>query len=136
MLGRILVADDSSSIRAFLKRLIESRSSSWKICAEAADGQQAIQMALDSKPDLVILDLQMPLMDGLIAAARIIKFLPTIPILLNTVHKSEYVDSEAKKIGVREVISKADAGELLRAVERWLGKEPQKAKSAKQETRK
>jgi len=121
MSARILIADDSSPMRRVLKGLLESHSSHWKVCAEAVDGLDAVQKAVESKPDLVIIDLQMPAMDGLTASARIAKSLPRVPILINTIHKSEYVDSQARKAGVRDVISKSDSGALLRAVEGVLG---------------
>jgi CheY-like chemotaxis protein len=124
MSARILIADDSSSVRTLLRKLLESHSNLWKVCAEAANGLEAVQKAVELKPDLAIIDLQMPVMDGLSASARIAKSLPKIPILMNTIHKSDYVDSEAKHAGVREVISKAEPGALLRAVEALLGRNP------------
>jgi DNA-binding NarL/FixJ family response regulator len=118
--ARILIADDSSSVRSILREVLEAHSKVWKVCAEASNGAEAVQMAVESKPDLAIIDLQMPVLDGLTASARIVKSLPRIPILINTIYKSAYVDSEAKNAGVREVISKADPGRLLRAVESLL----------------
>jgi DNA-binding NarL/FixJ family response regulator len=122
--GRILIADDSSSVRTIIKKLLESHSTHWRVCAEAANGMETVQKALVSKPNLIIMDFQMPFMDGLNASARIAKFLPHVPILIYTVHKSEYINSEAKKAGVREVISKSEPGALLRAVEALLSKHP------------
>jgi CheY-like chemotaxis protein len=124
MSARILIADDSSSVRTLLKKLLESHSNLWTVCAEAANGLEAVQKAVELKPDLAIIDLQMPVMDGLSASARIAKSLPKIPILMNTIHKSDYVDSVAKHAGVREVISKAEPGALLKAVEALLGRDP------------
>jgi CheY-like chemotaxis protein len=77
------------------------------------------------KPDLIIMDLQMPVMDGISASARIAKSLPRTPILMNTVHKSGYVDLEAGKVGVREVLAKSEPGTLVRAIEKWLSDRPQ-----------
>ena len=119
---RILIADDSSSVRSIIRKLVESHSSLWKVCAEAANGAEAVQKAMELKPDLVIIDLQMPVLDGISASARIAKSLPRTPILINTIYKSDYVDLEAKNAGVREVISKAEPGRLLRALEAVLGK--------------
>jgi CheY-like chemotaxis protein len=121
MSARILIADDSSSARTALKKFLESYSVQWKVCAEAADGLEAVQKAMELKPDLIIMDLQMPVLDGINASARIAKSLPKVPILMNTVHKSRYVDLEAVKAGVREVLAKSDPGSLARAVERFLG---------------
>ena len=107
--------------RSSLRELIESRSDAWKVCAEATNGLEAVQRAEELIPDLVIIDLQMPLMDGLAASQKIATSLPKIPILMNTVHKSDLVDSEARKSGIREVISKSDSDSLLKAVARHLG---------------
>ncbi len=118
---RILIADDSSSARSIIRKIVESHSNLWKVCAEAANGAEAVQKAMELKPDLVIIDLQMPVLDGISASARIVKSLPRTPILINTIYKSDYVDFEAKNAGVREVISKGDPGRLLKAVEGLLG---------------
>jgi len=120
--ARILIADDSLSVRSTLKKVLEAHSKLWRVCAEASNGAEAVQMAVESKPDLAIIDLQMPVLDGLTASARIAKSIPRITILINTVYKSAYVDSEARNVGVREVISKADPGRLLRAIESLLSK--------------
>ena len=98
---RILIVDDSTSVRCFLKKLLESHSNLWKVCAEAVNGLEALQIVMESKPDLVIMDLQMPILDGLAASRMIAKSFPKIPILMNTVHKSESVDSVARNAGVR-----------------------------------
>jgi|ERR1700730_753548 len=119
-IARILIADDSSSMRRLLKKILEAHSNLWKVCAEAADGQEAIQKTMESKPDLVIMDLQMPVLDGLGASKRIAKSLPAVPILINTLYKSAYVDSEARNAGVRQVVSKDDSAGLLRAIETLL----------------
>ena len=119
---RILIADDSSSARSIIRKIVESHSNLWKVCAEAANGAEAVQKAMELKPDLVIIDLQMPVLDGISASARIVKSLPRTPILINTIYKSDYVDFEARNAGVREVISKAEPGRLLKAVEALLGK--------------
>jgi len=122
--ARILIADDSSSMRQHLKEFLESHSNRWKVCAEATDGLDAVQKAVESKPDLVIMDLQMPFLDGLRASIRIADFLPKVPIVMNTIHASARIDSEARKAGVRRVIPKSDPEALLRAVEELLGKDP------------
>jgi len=124
MAARILIADDSPVVRSSLKQLLESHSGFWHVCALAADGHQAVQKAVESQPDLVILDLRMPVMDGLTASVVIGKCLPKVPILINTLHKSLDVDRKAKEAGVRGVISKSDSRALLKAVEELLGKNP------------
>ena len=121
---RILIADDYSPMRSQLKKILETYSHGWKVCAEAADGAEAVQKAIVCKPSLIILDFQMPIMNGLTASARIAKAVPYIPILMYTIHKSEYLDAEARKVGVRGVISKSGPEALLRAVAALLGGNP------------
>src|SRR6266849_7060059 len=105
MLSRILIADDHDLIRRLIKRKLEDHAD-W-VCIEAVNGQQALVKATELKPEIIILDLAMPVMDGLTAAREIVKILPAAPIVIHTTHFSEQIKCEAKKIGVREVLPKA-----------------------------
>lgn len=81
----------------------------WIVCGEAANGLQAVQLAAKLKPDAVLLDFRMPVMNGLDAAREIIKNDPSVPIAMYTlVDQSARFESEAQKIGVRKIISKTD----------------------------
>jgi DNA-binding NarL/FixJ family response regulator len=84
-----------------------------EVCDEAADGQEAVEKAEESSPDLIILDVTMPVMNGLDAARKIRVFSPHTPILILTMHKSRQLMEEARKIGVRGYVVKADAGQSL-----------------------
>ena len=118
--SKILIADDSDLIRASMRALFASRET-WTICGEASDGQQVVTMAEELKPDLIVLDLAMPLMTGLRAAAEILKKQPELPIILYTMHESKQIDLEAKKAGIRKVIAKSDSTDiLLRSIEELL----------------
>jgi two-component system, chemotaxis family, chemotaxis protein CheY len=93
----------------------------WQVCAEAANGVEAVQKAAELKPDVVILDLAMPEMDGLHAAREILSNTPEVPILLHTNHAFSSLALEAKKNGIREVINKGTSmQELISAVESLL----------------
>ena len=88
----------------------------WEICGDATDGAEAVAKARELRPDLVVLDCAMPRLDGLSAAASIIRDLPGIPIILHTMYGSE-LPMEVGKYGISRVVGKAETGALVRAVE-------------------
>lgn len=103
-----------------LKTLLETHAG-WQVCAEAANGLEAAQKAAELKPDIIILDLAMPEMDGLHAAREILSNNPAVPILLHTNHAFSSLALEAKKNGIREVLNKsASEQELITTVESLL----------------
>jgi len=107
-------------VRKMLRALLETHAD-WQVCAEAANGLEAVQKAAELKPDAIILDLAMPEMDGLHAAREILSNSPTLPILLHTNHAFSTLALEAKKNGIREVINKSvSEQELISAVEALL----------------
>lgn len=119
-MARILIADDSEVMRQQLKTALTSRAN-WTICGEAVNGVSAILKAHELKPDLVIMDLVMPMLDGLRASAEIAKTFPTIPIVIYSLHLVPELEVEAKKYGVWELVSKsADQNLLIETVERLL----------------
>jgi DNA-binding NarL/FixJ family response regulator len=109
---KILIADDNAVLRRLLKNVL-SHKPEWNVCGEASDGNEALHLALELKPDLVVLDIAMPTMDGLRAASEILKATPEVPIILYTLHKNEQIELEGKKAGVRRVIGKSEDPELL-----------------------
>ena len=119
---RILIAEDSPAVRTALRSLLES-AGSWEI-VDVENGQEAIAKAQELRPDLIILDLVMPVMDGLTAARAISKLLPEIPMLMHTMHWSPQVEVEAQKVGVRKVVSKADSILLVSTVRQFLPPDP------------
>ncbi len=117
---KILIADDKLQVRRVLRRLIEGHQD-WDVCAEAEDGIQAVNRAEQFRPDVIILDLAMPELNGFEAAARISKSLPEVPILMFTLYLSPEVEKEAAKVGVRRVISKSTGYQLVPAIEEAIG---------------
>ena len=106
MAVRILIADDDASIRRLLRRLIESHDG-WSVCGDAQDGQDAIGKAAQLNPDVIVLDLAMPQMNGLQAAREISRQTPDIPLLLLTVQQvSKELTNEALHAGFKGAISK------------------------------
>jgi len=119
---RLLIADDNPVVRAALHRLLES-AGDWEI-VDAENGRQAIAKAQELSPNLIILDLVMPVMDGLVAARELSKLMPQTPLLMHTLHWSAQVEIEAQKVGVRKVVPKADSRGLVAAIRQCLSAEP------------
>ena len=113
---KLLIADDHDIVRAGMKALLDDQPG-WQVVAEASTGRQAVEKAKATTPDVVILDVTMPELNGLEAARQIKKLLPHTEILILTVHESEQIATEVLKVGARGYILKSDAGrELVAAV--------------------
>lgn len=120
MVTRILIADDHEIMRAVLRNLINSHAG-WQVCAEAKDGGEAVARMKELHPDLIVLDLAMPVMDGMRAAREINESDPEMPMILFTLHASPEIEEQAKSAGIRQVVSKAKNGNsLLTAIEQEL----------------
>jgi len=102
----VLVADDNPAIRKALCRVFEVEED-YEICAEAKNGEEAIALAKKHRPDLIILDLEMPVMKGIDAAAELKKLMPGIPIILFTAH-AESLAKRIEKLPIDRVVSKTD----------------------------
>jgi DNA-binding NarL/FixJ family response regulator len=114
---RIIVADDHDIIRRGLKQLITAHSG-WEVVGEAKTGREAVSLAEQIKPDIVVMDLSMPDLNGLEAARRIRKSLPRTEILILTLHFSDQLVRDIVEAGVRAYIMKSDADkDLVSAVE-------------------
>ena len=114
---RILVADDHEVVRRGLCALLQSRSE-WEICGEAADGREAVEKARSLKPDAVIIDIGMPLLNGLEATRQILKANPQVKVLVLTLHDSDQVIREVLNAGARGFLLKSDAArDLLSAMQ-------------------
>jgi len=114
---RILVADDHEVARKGIRALLESHPG-WEVCAEAKDGRDAVELAATTKPQLVLLDIGMPNLNGLEAARQILAASPDVAILILTMHDSDNVVREVLRAGARGFLLKSDAGkDLVAAVE-------------------
>ena len=102
---RVLIVDDNKIIRQALKSMFDG---GWIVCGEAEDGEQAVAMAAALHPEVILLDFQMPKMNGLDAAKKILEANPAIPIAMYTLHQNQIFESAALACGVKRVISKAD----------------------------
>ena len=114
---RILIADDHEIVRRGIRDLIEKHPG-WEVCGEAKDGRDAVSRAFALKPDLVLLDIGMPNLNGLDAARQIVANCPLTRVLILTVHDSEQVVRDVLAVGARGFLLKSDAGrDLVSAVE-------------------
>jgi len=119
---RILVADDNPAIRKCLRGLLEHHDD-WRVCDEATNGREAVEHFKKTKPDLIVIDLQMPEMNGLDAARQIVHQSPGTPILMVTIHLSKQLSEEARKVGIRGACSKGNINCVVDAVGALLRKE-------------
>ena len=117
---RILVADDHEVMRMGIRNLLESVPE-WSVSAEASTGIEAVEYALLCSPDIIIMDITMPEMNGLEAAAKIAVDRPDIPVILFSLHLSEEVVGRFRTGTIRGAVAKSEAArDLLEAVRRVL----------------
>jgi DNA-binding NarL/FixJ family response regulator len=121
---RIMIADDHDLVRRGIKALLQGRAG-WEICAEAETGREAVSKAEETKPDLVIMDIGMPDLNGLEAARRIRKASANTEILILSMHSSDQLIREIVDAGVRGYLVKSDsARDLVIAIETLAKRKP------------
>ena len=118
---RILIADDHDIIRESLRGLL-SRRADWQICGEATDGREAVEMAKRLRPDIALLDLSMPILNGLEATLQIRKALPKTEVLVFTMHETKDLVRQAMSAGARGYLLKSDATTHIEAAIDTLAK--------------
>jgi DNA-binding NarL/FixJ family response regulator len=109
---RIVVADDNAAVRHALRNVLESKGN-WKVDGEAVDGQDAIEKAKQLHPDLIVLDLSMPVMNGIDAARVLHQIMPGVPLILCSLHTNDILKEQASAAGVNAVVSKAQNMQVL-----------------------
>lgn len=119
---RILVVDDNPSVRRYLRAVLEQQNT-WRVCAEARTGAEALKKVIETQPDLILLDYQMPDLNGVDVARQISELFPKIPILMVTLHLSKQLADAARLAGVRGACAKQDIGSVVEAVEVLLREE-------------
>jgi CheY-like chemotaxis protein len=112
---RILIVDDSDVTRRILSTIVRSRH--WTVCGEANDGWSAVKKFQELKPDVVLLDLAMPDLNGIEVARMMSGLDPKIPLILFTVLDLEGLESTARRAGISAVVSKSQAWNLLKSIE-------------------
>jgi CheY-like chemotaxis protein len=113
----ILIVDDSVVVRRTLRSRFENNVD-WKVCGEAVDGQEAVEKARELHPDLIILDLSMPRMNGLEAARELKRIQPDVLLFMFTTFKTRQVEAEAMEAGCSAVIAKSDVKLLFESIQR------------------
>jgi DNA-binding NarL/FixJ family response regulator len=121
-MNRVLVVDDHVVIRRGIQKIVRAWPG-WEVCGEAASGEEAVRLATELKPDVVLMDISMPGMGGLEATRTICTGCPEIRVLLLTLHDSPEWVRTALRAGARGYLLKSDAeGELMRALNLVSGK--------------
>lgn len=108
----VLLADDHGIVREGLRRVLED-SSDIKVIAEASDGESAFDLAMEKQPDVAVIDISMPGMDGLEVVARMNAYCPKIPVLILTMHEEEQYVIRAVEAGAKGYVTKQSAPEQL-----------------------
>lgn len=103
----ILIADDNPSIRQGLCELFE-REEEFEVCGDAENGKEAVEKAQELHPDLIVLDLSMPLMNGLEAARVLSKMMPRVPLIMYCAFSDSFTEKEASSAGVSAMVSKSE----------------------------
>ena len=113
---KVLIVDDHEALRAGVRSVLEARG--IEVCGEATNGQEALAKAIQLRPDLIILDITMPVLDGFSAAREISKRLPGVGILLLSMHESASMVNIAKSSGARGYVAKSEGiARLIKAVD-------------------
>jgi DNA-binding NarL/FixJ family response regulator len=113
---RILLADDHHGVRKGLRGTLEEYDG-WHVCGEASNGREAVELALELKPDVVVLDLAMPQLNGIEATRQIKESLPQVEVLIFTMHDTEEMILSAFEAGARGFVVKTnDELELVEAI--------------------
>lgn len=120
-IARVVIADDHDIVREGIRRILTRLRPQWDICGEAGNGEEAVQLAGNLKPDIVVLDVTMPVMTGLEAARQIARLNLGCRILIFTVHDSDWIKTEIRNAGAQGYVQKSQvARDLVTAIERLL----------------
>jgi DNA-binding NarL/FixJ family response regulator len=117
---RILIADDHEIVRRGVRNIVESHPG-WEVCGEAADGQSALDLAATERPDVVVLDVSLPLMNGIVVTRRLRQESPQTNVLLFTMHDDDETVSGGLAAGARGYLLKSDSEQNLEAAISALG---------------
>ena len=117
---RFLIVDDSDLVRRGLRTVLQANPE-WEVCGEAADGLTGVEMFKDLHPNVVIVDFQMPGINGIETARRMLEIAPAVPIVMFTQHASAELETRAREAGIRSVVSKIDVLPMVGIIEALFG---------------
>jgi DNA-binding NarL/FixJ family response regulator len=112
MAKAVLIVDDNAFIRHALCELFK-READFEVCGEAENGQEAIDKAQQLRPDLIVMDLSMPVMNGIEAAYVLQGLMPTVPLIVFSEYSDVFSEKEARSAGVSALVSKSEHGSVL-----------------------
>ncbi len=116
---RVLLVDDGAAARRIVRVLLEDNTG-FEVCGEAENGREGIEKAQELRPDLIVMDLSMPVMNGMDATRAIRRIMPNVPILLLSGHSDLLTLNEARSIGISVVLSKTELSTLVEAAREVL----------------
>ena len=117
---KVLIVDDSPAVRRIVRVLFED-DTTFEVCGEAENGREGLEKAEELRPDLVVMDLIMPVMNGLDAARAIRRIMPSVPIVLLTGNSDLLTLAEARSVGISVVVSKTEMAILVEAARELQG---------------
>jgi two-component system chemotaxis response regulator CheY len=112
MAKTVLIVDDNAYIREALCSIF-MQESDFEVCGEAVNGREAIAKAQELHPDLIVLDLSMPVMNGLDAARELKRLMPTVPLIMYSAFGDRLVEQQARLVGISELVSKSQPAVIL-----------------------
>jgi two-component system, chemotaxis family, chemotaxis protein CheY len=108
----VLIVDDSAFLRHALCELFKQEAD-FEVCGEAENGKKAIEKAQELRPDLIVLDLSMPVMNGFDAARVLKRLMPAVPLIMYSAFGDKFAENQARLIGISEVVSKSEHASVL-----------------------
>jgi two-component system chemotaxis response regulator CheY len=111
-LKSVLIVDDNASIREALRAFFD-READFEVCGEAENGKEAIARAQELRPDLIVLDLSMPVMNGFDAARALKRLMPMVPLIMYSAFGDKVAEHQARLIGISDVVSKSEHASVL-----------------------
>jgi len=112
---RIFIVDDSEAIRKLLRTILEMQGN-WIVCGEAENGLEGVEKAPELKPDVIVLDLSMPVMNGFQAARKLKSLMPHVPLVMFTSYVNSTLEREAVAVGIHSVVTKPEGAALVKAI--------------------